>query len=407
VEAIEFIEDPYKSISIHPFRDDVETGHGRKRKREIPEKGTHIPRHTLSAEKFGIDSLPKRVKELVSLLCKKSSLLNENKETRKSFQDFVSLSLARNTWKRYGSALGLLEKFKKANGFQDISWNSATKIQFLCWTGKNSKLKSPTISMYFSAIDKLYNLVNSEEGSECISMQKIILKGIKNKDSKVKRDNRSPKKYTPLTLQILLKVRKFLKLGKFPKVTTMSLWSACIVGFWGCFRLREITCKKEQSFDKYSDLVWEDVTFGKSNVKILLKSPKTGKPLTVVLGKIHHRSFCPVHNLKKLVRLQKKCKIYSMHLPVFRKDSGSNVRPQDLVNCLQKVSKKGEWFQGKSFRAGIPNLLSKEPEMFTCSDVKMSGRWKSHAYQSYLYEKNLDLDLYKKVANHLLTNLFN
>ena len=405
VEAIEFIEDPYKATCLHPFRDGVESGHGRKRKRETIGKGTVTPRHTSSAEKYGTNCLPKKVKDLISSLCSRNSLFSSNKETKKSFIDFVSLSLAKNTWKRYGSALSLFEKFRTANKIQDFSWNNAIKIQFLCWTGKNSNLKSQTISMYFSAIDKLYNLVKSEEGAGCVSMQKIILKGIKNKDSKEKSKNRSAKKYTPLTLHTLQKVRQYLKNKNFPNETTQSLWTACIVGFWGCFRLREITCKKKQIFDKYSDLIWENVTFGKKCVKILLQSPKTGTPLTVVLGKLHRKMFCPVQNLKKLLKLQKKSGSFSTHLPIFRKGSGNNIRPQDLVHCLNKVSVKGELFQGKSFRAGIPNLLTKEPEIFTCSDVKISGRWKSHAYQSYLHEKNLDLALYKKIATHLLTKI--
>jgi len=405
VEAFEFIEDPYKCVTIHPFRDDVVDTHGRKRKREEIPKGTYTPRHSLSSEKFGIDSLPKKVKDLISSLCKDSPFLSNNKDTKKLFIEFVSLSLARNTWKRYGSALSLLEKFKSANNIETIFWNSATKIKFLCWTGKNSNLRSQTISMYFSAIDKLYNLLNSEEGTGCASMQKVILKGIKNKDSKTKGHNHTRKKYTPLTLQILQKVKKSLKSENFTKATKQSIWTACIVGFWGCFRLREIICKKKQNFDKYSDLTWADVVFEKDCVKILLKSPKTGKPVNVVLGRVQQKKFCPVHSLKKLVKLQQKSGIYSTHLPVFRKNSGSNIVPEDLIKCLQNVSSKGELFQGKSFRAGIPNLLTNEPEIFTCADVKISGRWKSHAYQSYLHEKNLDLALYQKVASHLLSNI--
>ena len=137
-------------------------------------------------------------------------------------------------------------------------------------------------------------------------------------------------------------------------------------------------------------------------VKIFVKSPKTGKPVWVSLGRVNKKRFCPVRNLKKLKQLQILGSVYNDDLPVFRMGSGRNVRPKDLVNLLHLLNLPHCVFTGKSFRAGIPNELLKNPTLFCKKDVKKSGRWQSRAYHTYLRESNLDLDLFHKVATVLI-----
>jgi hypothetical protein len=137
-------------------------------------------------------------------------------------------------------------------------------------------------------------------------------------------------------------------------------------------------------------------------VQIYIKSPKTGTPVWVNLAKVDRKSFCPVRNLRKLRTVQTGFGVFNKNLPVFRLGSGKNVRPRDLVKLLRNLNRPGVCFMGKSFRAGIPNEMLKNPGFFGPNDVKISGRWKSGAYRAYLREENLDMSLFRKIAKTLL-----
>jgi hypothetical protein len=403
VEAEEYIEDPYKCEADYPYRSLDTEERGRKRKKETQKKGKKRPKHSSSVEKFTEKNLPKKVDDFLNELAKKFQESGSSAETASSFKKLTSLSLARNTWQRYGSALGLFEKFQKEREAEIKEWNGKEKIEFLCWAEKDTKLSPQTIALYFSAINKLFEMFAMNEKEDYSSIQKTILKGLRNKRAKYS-CKQQKKSYSPLTLEILIKVRKFLKNAKESKTSKQSLWTACVTAFWGCFRLREIVCKTKHRFDRFSDLTWEDIKFGKEWVSIMLKSPKAGKPIKVVLGSIAEKKLCPRENLKKLKKVLKRKGIFEEKLPVFRTGTGRNLRPKDLVACLDSLKLPRKSFSGKSFRAGIPNCLTKGPEKFEQREIKSKGRWKSQAYKSYLHEENLDLDLYKKVADFLLKN---
>jgi hypothetical protein len=233
-------------------------------------------------------------------------------------------------------------------------------------------------------------------------LRRSVLRGLKNKEAKRKFSTATSKDFTPVTLKILAQVRMLLKEGKYSDLSKQSMWTACLLSFWGCFRLGELLCKRKSKFDGFSNFTWADVKFRKKVLKIFVKSPKTGKPVWVCLGKVGKKRFCPVRNLKMLKTLQKSEGLYEKALPVFRMGSGRNVRPKDLVNLLKLLNLPCCKFSGKSFRAGIPNEMLKNPGMFCKKDVKKSGRWHSRAYHTYLREQTLDLDLFRKVAKVLI-----
>jgi hypothetical protein len=348
--------------------------------------------------------MPDEVKIFLDDLCEKKTLFKNLPKLKESCKNFVGLSLAKSTWKRYGTALRWLKKFRSETGNRDLGWNEQEKLEFLCWAGRYTSLKPPTISMYFSAINRVFDWVGGTKVGGTEFLRQSVLKGLKNKKAQGKYPTEQSRKFTPVTLGLLAQVRTLLKEGKYSDVTKQSLWTACLVSFWGCFRLGELLCKRRLKFDIFSNLVWADVVIGKKVVKIFVKSPKTGKPVWVSLGRVEMKRFCPVKNLKKLKTLFRKNDMFKDDLPVFRKGSGQNVRPKDLINLLKSLNLPRENFSGKSFRAGVPNELLKNPGLFCKNDVKKSGRWQSRAYHTYLRESNLDLDLFHKVAKVLLNS---
>jgi hypothetical protein len=47
------------------------------------------------------------------------------------------------------------------------------------------------------------------------------------------------------------------------KLTRQSVWTCCLVAFWGAFRLGELLGKSEKIFDKFSDLQWGTLSLEK------------------------------------------------------------------------------------------------------------------------------------------------
>ncbi len=153
-------------------------------------------------------------------------------------------------------------------------------------------------------------------------LQAAVLKGLKNSRGKTCRVGRPPT--FAVDPKTLLKVRRFLRKKKGNRVTKLSLWAGSLVAFWGCFRLRELCSGNRHSFDKYSDLLWADVTFTDEAVQIRVKSGKTSgnKPVFVRLWKLDAKSLCPKRALLKLAHLQKKKGIFAKTMPVFRRGGG-------------------------------------------------------------------------------------
>jgi hypothetical protein len=69
-----------------------------------------------------------------------------------------------------------------------------------------------------------------------------------------------------MTLGILSKVKQRLEKAEWPELTKLCFWSACMLAFWGAFRLGEILKEKEVFFDKFSNLLGEDVQYTRKNL---------------------------------------------------------------------------------------------------------------------------------------------
>jgi hypothetical protein len=154
--------------------------------------------------------MPLNVEKLIESICGNSSVFAENHELRENCKDFVSLSLAKNTWKRYGSALKLLDRFcncKKGGK----AWDEVEKREFICWAGKNTKLKPQTISMYFSAINKVYSLLGNQKKDGGENLRKIVFKGLKHMKAGKGKERKIAKIFNPVNLRILDKVRPVLQ----------------------------------------------------------------------------------------------------------------------------------------------------------------------------------------------------
>jgi hypothetical protein len=415
-EAAEFCKNPTAPIVTYPLKAQptkrtasaAEGVAGSSKQSEPAKKkqkkdGKLIPRDDKSTRKYSNENMPKNLDSLILKHLHKWALFRANPDLCVECLNLISNSLAKRTWSKYSSALSMWNKFvldKKANKFQALA--------FMCWCSKNTSIKSSTITDYVSALRKIKFLLGfgSKKGSQ--SLEKIILRGIENVENK---NQVAAKKVIPMDLLLLHKIKQSLDTDVCSPCSKQSIWALSVVGFWGLLRLGEVLPAKPDRFDKTSTLLWEDVKFSSDTAVLTLKSPKTRSKQSkvVVLFSLPNKDFCPVEQLKNLLKIQKKTGYGKKNLPVFLRSSGKSLtkitflRSINVALRLRKNSPKK--LQGKSFRSGIPSLLDNLNDDSMSKDLKILGRWKGPSYRCYIRNpapKNRQI--FTKVANLLLTN---
>jgi hypothetical protein len=215
----------------------------------------------------------------------------------------------------------------------------------------------------------------------------------------------------PINLSILQQIRENLRNTKIGRGSKLAIWAASLLAFWGSFRLAEILPSRRLAFDKFSDLLWNDIHWKKESFLLNVKQPKisNGWSDRVEIFQISSSRFCPVRALKILKNYWKrkdgdyKCK------PVFRTSSGRILTKGKFLSTIRKGLQQSEraWKQitGKSFRSGLASELENFSNTFKERHIKVLGRWKSNAYQRYIrkFRKEKKLVM-KEIADTLLSN---
>jgi hypothetical protein len=178
------------------------------------------------------------------------------------------------------------------------------------------------------------------------------------------------------------------------------------VAFFGSFRLGELLCPSESTFNK-DTLIWSDVCFnGNESVTLNIRHPKSnragGEKVEVFAFRGHN--CCPVKALRYLSNLSAEG---SLGMPVFTLADGSYLckrKLNDTLKSLLGVHLPGSSLLGHSFRAGVPSALSAIPELVTVEEIQAWGRWSSQSYQAYARHQHLGrrntFNKFIAVSNH-------
>jgi hypothetical protein len=295
----------------------------------------------------------------------------------------ISASLARNTWKRYCSALKLWEKFLEGSNtdFDFLNVESWDK-KFLIWGWENRGLRINTLKIYLAELKELGRLARSLEnvGQD---LGKTLIQGMSNLATPEK-EYRDPTH--PLTVADLARIRKGLEDFK-EELTGQSVWTCCVVAFWGAFRLGELLGNDSWKFDKFSSLLWDDVEISSDTAKIRIKSAKVrGSPGNLVyLFEIPEKSLCPITALSRLKKSELNFGMGTGESPVFRITEGKLLTKRVFLQIVNaSAGKGGPTITGKSFRSALPSALENFPGIFRDSHVKALGRWRGRSYQNYM-----------------------
>ncbi len=189
--------------------------------------------------------------------------------------------------------------------------------------------------------------------------------------------------------------------------TKQIVWTACTVAFFGSFRMGEILSPNENSFDINATLTWSDLKKQKLSWSVHLKSPKSRNKYGefVNIFPFPGHNCCPFKALEHLSDISTNA--IEKNLPVFMFDNRKLLTKQifnsTVQNLLRKhLGEKANLIKGHSFRAGIPSLLARFPEMVSDKHILGWGRWSSEAYLSYTRLKyDQKLAIYEKIVNVL------
>jgi hypothetical protein len=166
-------------------------------------------------------------------------------------------SLAQSTWKKYGAALNKWRSFARSRGkfWKEIS--EKERGNFIGWCKGRGKLTANTVKIYLGALEGLAELKTQLVNGGGRVLERGLLRGYANLTTHDRPTGKATT--TPVDISILHAIKGGIRKMGWAKGSEVCVWTACLVAFWGVFRLGEIFLKEENRFDRHSSLLWRDV----------------------------------------------------------------------------------------------------------------------------------------------------
>jgi hypothetical protein len=205
-------------------------------------------------------------------------LLDLPKETAESIAKFSNLGVAQSTWNTYRTAKTMLLKCSKETGHSmELPLNNKNILIFIDYPATKRGLKSASISSYLSGLRQLHIIQNFDPPAFRTGLVKLVLCGISNQDGITARDKGMTGRL-PMTTNVMLLLQKLISKLDYSVTDKAMIWAASTLAFAGAFRINEILCKRESTFDPDFELLSENVNLrtnkhGSITIQVTLKCP--------------------------------------------------------------------------------------------------------------------------------------
>ena len=303
--------------------------------------------------------------------------------------ELYSYGLAKGTWSSYKTAEGLLKQCCEEKDIEKkLPLEENTVLAFVHWLAFKRGSKASTIDTYLSGIRQLHVERGLPTDNIRTDRVKTILKGLKNKNLAEDRKE-GVEKRKPITTDILLVLKGKLAEADMNGRDQRLVWTVSSILFHGAFRVHELLCKKQSSFDPDFTLLGRDVKLvtqgGREVLQLRIKAPKEQKVGKDVIVDVYSTDseLCPVRAFKKWIKFKGK----EDELPLFRFSSGIPLTGKKF-NEVVRDRLKGEveniekLFSSHSFRAGAASMMAAIG--YSDDDIKAVGRWSSRAFMEYI-----------------------
>ena len=303
--------------------------------------------------------------------------------------ELYSYGLAKGTWSSYKTAERLLIQCCEEKDIEKkLPLEENTVLAFVHWLAFRRGSKASTIDTYLSGIRQLHVERGLPTDNIRTDRVKTILKGLKNKNLAEDRKE-GVEKRKPITTDILLVLKGKLAEADMNGRDQRLVWTVSSILFHGAFRVHELLCKKQSSFDPDFTLLGRDVKLvtqgGREVLQLRIKAPKEQKVGKDVIVDVYSTDseLCPVRAFKKWIKV----KGMEDELPLFRFSSGIPLTGKKF-NEVVRDRLKGEveniekLFSSHSFRAGAASMMAAIG--YSDDDIKAVGRWSSRAFMEYI-----------------------
>ena len=292
-------------------------------------------------------------------------------------------SLAPSSQRSYTSAQGRYVKFCSLAQVSPFPLSEHNLCRYVSYLAQES-VSAASIKCYLSALRHLQIEKNMPDPKiSCMPRLEAVIKGIKRTHS---RDPPHSKPRLPITPTILLSLRHLWE-EDGEQFDNIMLWAACCTCFFGFMRAGEITLSSQDSYDPSSHLSFEDITvddiLNPRAVHLRLKCSKTDPfrlGVTICLGRTL-KKLCPVEALLAYLAVRGSKTGFLFHFA----DGRLLTKALFIAKVREALSRTGlnaDNYAGHSFRIGAATTAAING-IDECS-IKMLGRWKSSAYQTYI-----------------------
>ena len=303
--------------------------------------------------------------------------------------ELYSYGLAKGTWSSYKTAERLLIQCCEEKDIEKkLPLEENTVLAFVHWLAFRRGSKASTIDTYLSGIRQLHVERGLPTDNIRTDRVRTLLKGLKNKNLAEDRKE-GVEKRKPITTDILLVLKGKLAEADMNGRDQRLVWTVSSILFHGAFRVHELLCKKQSSFDPDFTLLGRDVKLvtqgGREVLQLRIKAPKEQKVGKDVIVDVYSTDseLCPVRAFKKWIKVKGK----EDELPLFRFSSGIPLTGKKF-NEVVRDRLKGEveniekLFSSHSFRAGAASMMAAIG--YSDDDIKAVGRWSSRAFMEYI-----------------------
>jgi hypothetical protein len=315
----------------------------------------------------------------------------------------IEASYAKASWAKHSAAINSLKKFEYQRGsFGEWPLSIEFLSEYVSWALSEKGLQPSTVKTYLSSIKIVHQLNNLSYNGDHFTLNSLLT-GAENLSiyDLMKKSTRKA-----MSLPLLRIIGHQIAKSNWSADSKLTVWTACVLAFFGSFRFGEILSNSCNSFCANETLLWNDIKFRKDNsilihVKIDKCLNKNGSYVDIFEFK--YKNCCPVVCLNAL-----KSKKFSLNKPVFQFENGKNlctaVLNKTLFQLLYPVlGNSASEITSHSFRAGIPSAMASFPDLTSKYDIQCWGRWSSDSYLKYTRLKAQQKKcIFEKIVNSLV-----
>ena len=225
---------------------------------------------------------------------------------------------------------------------------------------------------------------HSEFAAQLTPLLQLVIKGIQ----RAQATSHTPRVRRPITLGVMQGILNVLSKGT-PTYHNTMMWAACCTAFFGFLRSSEFTVQSQEHYNPTVHLSLADVAVDRRSspqvIQLRIKQSKTDpfrQGINLYLGKTG-KEICPIKALLPYLVLRG-----DRPGPLFLLQDGRRLTRQifatTLDNLLKELHLNPVEFNTHSFRIGA--ATSAKEANISDMYIKMLGRWRSDAYQCYVYQ---------------------